>query len=242
LTLQAVFFDLGSTLIYGKESWQDYFHRGDEALLQVLHQAGITVAADTLSHGFPTFIDRYYSQYAPRDANERTAISVLREILAEMGYDNLSLAILNNALQALYKVTNQNWFAEEDAISTLINLHSVGYRLGIISNTSDDSHVQELVDRHGFRQYFEFVLTSAGFGIRKPDPRIFQAALDKFQILPESAAMVGDTLEADILGANQMGIYSIWIKRRSEHQNPMIVPRAAVSALQEIPFLLESLP
>jgi HAD superfamily hydrolase (TIGR01662 family) len=156
----------------------------------------------------------------------------------------------------MYAVTQQNWVLEDDAIPTLEMLRERGYRLGMISNTSDDKNVQQLVDRWGLRSYFDFIVTSAGCGIRKPDERIFRSALDHFEVLPEATAMVGDTLEADILGANQIGMYSIWITRRiagpdpapglrrkrsgelSGQSSPPIQPDATVSTLSAIPSIL----
>jgi putative hydrolase of the HAD superfamily len=113
--------------------------------------------------------------------------------------------------------------------------------LGLISNTSDDKNVQGIVDRWGLRPFFETIVTSAALGIRKPDVRIFQVALDRFRIPPEATAMVGDMLNADVLGANRSGIYSIWITRRiqlPEEGELSIQPQAVVTALQHIPDLL----
>jgi putative hydrolase of the HAD superfamily len=141
----------------------------------------------------------------------------------------------------MYAVTQQNWYLEEDAISTLETLKSRGYRLGLISNTSDDRNVQGIVDRTGLRPFFEVILTSAALGIRKPDERIFQIALERFGVQPGTAVMVGDTLNADVLGANQSGIYSIWITHRAqipEEGELAIQPQAVVSALHQIPDLL----
>jgi FMN phosphatase YigB (HAD superfamily) len=56
--------------------------------------------------------------------------------------------------------------------------------------------------------------------------------------------IVGDTLEADILGANQMGVYSIWITRRLKVQGDgelAIQPQAVIGRLDQIPALLEEL-
>ncbi|KAF0108860.1 MAG: phosphatase of the haloacid dehalogenase (HAD)-like hydrolase family [Anaerolineaceae bacterium] len=240
--MKVIFFDLGSTLIYAKDPWAEFFRLGDAALLRALRHAGLPLVGETFHAENGTFIDRYYAQYMPTDTTERTAFSVLREILAEKGYRNVPDPILRAALDALYAVTNRNWYAEEDALPTLAALRDAGYRLGLISNTSDDAHVQDLVDRNGFRPYFESVTTSAGLGIRKPDRRIFQAALDHFRVPPAAAAMVGDMLEADVLGANGMGMYSIWITRRAASgPDPAIVPQATVAALHEIPPLLASL-
>jgi putative hydrolase of the HAD superfamily len=111
----------------------------------------------------------------------------------------------------------------------------------MISNTSDDKNVQQLVDRWELRSFFETIVTSAGCGFRKPDERIFRIAMDHFGVSPEQVAMVGDSLEADILGANQMGIYSIWITRRIDLPGEgklSIQPQAVIPTLELLPGLL----
>jgi putative hydrolase of the HAD superfamily len=111
----------------------------------------------------------------------------------------------------------------------------------MVSNTSDDKNVQQLLDRWELRPFFETIVTSAGVGFRKPDERIFRPALDHFGLPPGQVAMVGDSLEADILGANQLGIYSIWITRRvslPEEGVLAIQPQAVIPALNLLPGLL----
>ena len=62
----------------------------------------------------------------------------------------------------------------------------------------------------------------------------------------EEAAMVGDTLDADILGSNRMGIFSVWITRRSDTpanraNAGTIKPDAEIETLAELPGLLRGL-
>src|SRR5258708_11687266 len=83
-----------------------------------------------------------------------------------------------------------------------------------ISNAADDENTQTLIDKGGFRPYLEFIVSSAAFGKRKPDPGIFRVALDHFKLPAAEAVMVGDTLDADIAGARGVGMNSIWITRR----------------------------
>ena len=241
--IKVVLFDLGSTLIHARIPWTDadFWRRGDAALVQVLRDEGFNLDVDAFDGEHGTFLDRYYARRKLGDTTEQTAFSMLTELVFEKGFSNIPTKVLRAALDAMYTSMDGNWILEEDAISTLETLKIDGYRLGLISNTSDDPHVQRLIDAKGLRPFFEYVLTSAGFGIRKPDARIFQAALDFFQVGPGASAMVGDTVDADVLGANEMGIYSIWIKRRSTRQNPNIIPKAIVESLLEIPTLLRSL-
>jgi 5'-nucleotidase len=241
--LKVVFFDLGSTLIYSKDPWPPIYEKADRALVEVLHHAGIPLDINPFCCEFGTFLDSYYAERGAGTI-EKTTFSLLAEILEQKGFHHIHASTIRSALDAMYSITQQNWYLESDALSTLKTLREAGYRLGMISNTSDDKNVQQLVDRCELRQYFDIILTSAGCGIRKPDERIFQLALDFFGFPAEQTAMVGDMLEADILGANQQGVFSIWITRRAqvpEEGELKIQPQAVITALDQVPDLLAEL-
>jgi HAD superfamily hydrolase (TIGR01662 family) len=238
--IQVVFFDLGSTLVYSKDPWLPFYEEADRALVEMLCRAGVGIDPASFYTEFSGFIRSYYDKPAA-DNLEKTTFTVLRDMLSRKGFRSVPEPILRSALEAMYAVTQKNWYLEEDAIPTLETLKSRGYRLGLISNTSDDKNVQGIVDRWGLRPFFETIVTSAELGIRKPDARIFKAALDRIRVQPEAAVMVGDMLEADVLGANQSGIYSIWITRRiqmPEEGELAIKPQAVITALDQIPDLL----
>ncbi len=238
--IEVLLFDLGSTLLYSPSPWPSFFERADNAMLDVLLQNGINLERTKFLRDIQAHLDNYYAQ-RDKDNIERTWMVSLREFLAERGYADIPDPVLRAALDALFAVTQTNWVVEEDAIPTLRILKGEGYRLGLVSNAADDKNVQQLVDRWGLRSYFEFIVTSAACGVRKPRPEIFQLALDHFKISPEKAAMIGDTLGADIEGANQMGMYSVWIKRRAERTDPDTIPQATVEYLKDIPNLLSQL-
>jgi putative hydrolase of the HAD superfamily len=116
--------------------------------------------------------------------------------------------------------------------------------LGLISNAGDDQDVQQLARRFGITQYFDFILTSAACSYRKPHKRIFEIALSNWYFLPSEAVMVGDNLDADIRGAQSVGLFAIWISRRAGERTEdqlSIRPDATVSALSELPALLDRL-
>ena len=237
---KVILFDFGSTLIYSKDPWPPIYEQADRALVQVLQQAGIQLDIKAFSSEFETFLDSYYAERGT-SLIERTTFSALHELLQQKGFQDIPDSVVRLALDAMYSITQQNWYLETDTISTLTTLQERGYRLGIISNTSDDKNVQQLLDRWELRPFFETIITSAICGIRKPDRRIFQLALEHFGVPAGQVAMVGDSLEADILGANQLGIYSIWITRRvdiPEEGELAIQPQAVLPTLDLIPGLL----
>ena len=144
----------------------------------------------------------------------------------------------------MYQVSEAYWQLEAESLPALETLRQQGYRLGMISNAADDANVQRLVDKAGLRSYFDVILTSAAQGIRKPHPRIFQSALEYWPAAPSQAVMVGDTLGADIQGANDLGIFSVWVTRRAAPQDISsypIRPGATLENVGELPGLLSSM-
>jgi HAD superfamily hydrolase (TIGR01662 family) len=145
----------------------------------------------------------------------------------------------------MYATSQAHWKVEKDTIPTLQNLSDRGYSLGLISNAADDDDVQTLVDNAGIRSFFDVILSSAAQGIRKPSPNIFQTALSHLEVQPSQTAMVGDNLLADILGAQKLGILSIWITRRAEtaanhSAQGRIKPDVKIGTLSELPAVLEN--
>ena len=97
-----------------------------------------------------------------------------------------------------------------DTIECLQELHEY-YKIGIIANQSLGS--KERLERFGILKYIDVIVASAEEGVEKPDKRIFEIALKRAECEPEQAAMVGDRLDNDIVPANGIGMYTIWIKQ-----------------------------
>ncbi|MCK4742156.1 MAG: HAD-IA family hydrolase, partial [Anaerolineales bacterium] len=89
------------------------------------------------------------------------------------------------------------------------------------------------------RGYFDPIIISAAIGIRKPDPRPFELVLDQWQVNPESVVMIGDRLEADILGAQGAGIHQIWLKPEAETSTvTQIIPEKIAEKLVDVPDMI----
>lgn len=192
------------------------------------------------------FHQRMLAYYLDRDIEciEHTTASVLQNLMGEHGYPLQPLEILRPALVAFYAASQPHWRPEEDAVPLLQELRLNGYRLGIISNASDAEDVNTLINQSGLHSYFEKIFISAEVGLRKPHPRIFRLALDHFAVNPQQTVMVGDTLSADIQGANQLGMRSVWITRRADrtdnHENrSKIKPSATISTLIQLLDVIE---
>jgi 2-haloalkanoic acid dehalogenase type II len=243
--IEAIIFDLGNTLFYFDADWEDVSTHATEELFRNLINSGMSGIND----GFPrAFLNRLKEYYLRRETDNReyTTLNVLKDLLSDWGYPKVEQSFLRSALSDYYAVTQTHWVLEEDVVEVLDELKSRNYRLGIISNAGDDADVQAIVDNAGIQGYFDVILSSAAYGIRKPDPRIFFHVLDRWNIAPSKVAMVGDTLDADILGAKNIGMFSIWITRRVDVPaiqggKDIIVPNATIDELKTLPELLNTL-
>ncbi len=229
--------------MYGRNAWEPVVAEADEALTNHLCSHGMDLNISTFPSEFRKRLKEYFKQ-RENDLLESTYSQVLREVVKDKGYDEVSSETIRSALDALFKVTQSNWALEEDAVPMLKKLEEAGYRLGIISNAGDDQDVQQLLRRFKIRQYFDFILTSAACSYRKPHPRIFEIALSNWYLLPAEAVMVGDNLTADIQGAQNVGLYGVWISRRVGPQmekQEAVSPDASIKSLSELPAILDKL-
>ncbi len=236
--IKAVLFDLGDTLMYSPDAWGPVFERAGRKLEDSLCQNKVKVACDNFYLEFLKQLDLYYED-RERNLIEISVMSMLQNLLADRGMGWVPESILRQALDEFYKVTQMNWKLEPDTIPMLTTLQNAGLHLGLISNAGDHQDVIRLVELFDIRKYFDFVITSASCGYRKPHPYMFGRALEKWNLLPDEVAMVGDRLDADISGAKPLGIFSIWIRRREgDAQLEPIQPDVTVESLKEVPPLI----
>ncbi len=237
-SIDLVLLDLGNTLYFDPAPWPGILQQADAALWRSLRASGIEADPAQILGQHASLIDLYNADHR-KDLTEPTTRLVLKRRLRQRGYE-VEDETLRTALRAMYAVTQANWHLEPQALPLLEGLRSRGFHVGVISNAADEDNTQALIDKGGIRPFLEFILSSAAYGKRKPHPGIFLTALDHFRIAAEQAVMVGDTYEADILGAKSVGMKAIWIRRKpgdtGEVPHPMA--DAVVTGLGEIPDII----
>jgi HAD superfamily hydrolase (TIGR01549 family) len=90
------------------------------------------------------------------------------------------------------------------------------YRLGVVSNFSVANLPAQYLESFGLRNHFDFVLDSAAFGYKKPDPRIFYQALALAGLSSDEAGRVlfiGDHPDRDIYPARGLGMQTMHFNR-----------------------------
>jgi HAD superfamily hydrolase (TIGR01549 family) len=104
---------------------------------------------------------------------------------------------------------SHNFSLYDDALPTLDLLREQGLKIGLVSNGARD--LDEFVADH--RLDVDAAVGSRRHGWTKPHPSIFRAVLERLEVEPEEAAMVGDSPEDDIEGARALGITAFLLDR-----------------------------
>jgi putative hydrolase of the HAD superfamily len=147
----------------------------------------------------------YYKEHA-HEGRDEASLAELRERCADLVSRKLGLSVGVDELVAAIRFS-----AYPDAIPALSGLRDRGLRLVTVSNW--DCSLPRVLDGCGLGELLDGTITSAEAGARKPDPAIFERALELAGCEPEDALHVGDTAEEDVAGARAAGIRSLLIAR-----------------------------
>jgi putative hydrolase of the HAD superfamily len=128
-------------------------------------------------------------------------------LMRELKCEGEALESMRVAMRDRHQSGNMWTHVEDGTAELLERLRKAGYRLGVVSNA--DGRVASYLETAGLAKYFDIIVDSHLFGVEKPDPRIFQHALQQLDVAPENAIYVGDVYEVDVLGARAAGIKAI---------------------------------
>ena len=112
--------------------------------------------------------------------------------------------------------------------------------LGLCSNFSHAPTALGILEEAGLHSHFRHLTISVDLGIRKPRPEIFHAVLDQLGVGAAEAIHVGDNLAADVVGASEAGLRTVWITRRvgdpsaALRREPRAQPDWTIHHLEEI--------
>ena len=100
------------------------------------------------------------------------------------------------------------------ARDALERFHAEGLPMAVVSNSSFGAPVirRELA-RHDLAEHLAFVLVSADYAVRKPNPLLFEVAAARLGLAPDEIWFVGDRLDTDVRGARDAGMTAVWFNR-----------------------------
>ena len=112
-------------------------------------------------------------------------------------------------------------------------LHSK-YKIGIVTNGIKEVQYSR-IKNSSISNYIDKIIISDEVGVNKPDKRIFEYAMNYFEISDKKTViMIGDSLEADIKGGQNAGIDTCWVNLRNNVNDTGIVPKYEVNKLEKL--------
>lgn len=111
--------------------------------------------------------------------------------------------------------TAEPWFVYPDVPLALVNWRRLGVELGVLSNF--DSRLYSVLDSLGLKEYFKSITISTQVRTAKPDPEIFNIALQSHNCSPGEAWHIGDSITEDYHASRKAGLRGIWINRQANY-------------------------
>jgi len=204
--VRAVLFDFFGTLVEYSPSRVEQGYHATHALLA---DAGVTL-------DYAEFLERWGAVFATLDGwsrqtgREFSMQQVAVEFLAEVCPGPYPPDLPGRLWQA-YVAEWGTAIRYLPGIPSLLADLSERARIGVVTNTHATSLVQEHLTRSGIAPYVDVLVTSVDHGRPKPHPSIFAAALDRLGCEAAAALYVGDSYEADYLGATRAGLPALLI-------------------------------
>ena len=131
----------------------------------------------------------------------------------------------------------------EGVFEVLETMRKDGYRTAIIAN-ANSADARNIIATCGLENYFDVIVISGEVGIEKPDKQIFQVALKRLGVEAGNAVMVGNRIDADIVGANRIGMKSVWFRWNDRYEEIIgsedEKPDFIIKSLSELPGILSS--
>lgn len=225
--MRAAFFDVGDTLIDDRRSREAVAAASRERLVAAL--------------GERDWYDRFIEARRGGDDEEPVAQETLRWVerwLRDEGIpaDGLDLDVLRDAMVLPFERVGMLTPGAPEALRWC---KARGLRVVLVSNTLWRGDADALEDwrRFGLGEVIDGAVTSHSTGWRKPHPAMFRRALEVAGCGPADAFMVGDRLRADIWGARQLGLRTVWrIPKSGVPQSKVeVTPDVTVDELTELP-------
>ncbi|MEP7285063.1 MAG: HAD family hydrolase [Chloroflexota bacterium] len=245
--LKAIIFDMDDTLVdWSKRSqdWQEF---------ERLH-LGLVLSAIAQETHSPELVDQFMREEhrlaeeawigaeAKRGGDAPHIGTIMRQALENIGIPH-ELIDIEACLKAYDWQPMGGLVPFPDVSEVLPILASHGIKIGMITNAFQPMWMRDVeLAAFGLLEHFaECRISAADFGKLKPHPAIFEAALNCLGVQPDEAVFIGDSHEADIVGAQGVGMRAVLriVEKPMARISGLVVPDGAVNTLHELLPLLD---
>lgn len=247
MPIKAIIFDVDDTLI----DWSQFDGAWEQVEAPHLHKVHAMLAASHDIGPVQDFITAFSKRVQQAWARARATMVAphLGRLLVDAA---VAVGVPDDAIDMRTCLDAYDWGTIPgttpfpDAAEALAQLKARGLKLGIITNSFHTMPVRDReLDAHGLLHYFQDCpcrYTAADIGHLKPHPAPFEEALTCLKVAPEEAVYVGDSLNADVFGAQNVGMRAVLrvVSRAALRFDDVIVPDAEIDSLLELPALLDA--
>ncbi|MBA2728643.1 MAG: HAD family hydrolase [Parachlamydiaceae bacterium] len=214
--LKALFFDLDGTLCHFQGNFKKIFIDCCSPIF------------NSHSHTYDLILN-HWNEFLSQEGSLTAGIA-LKKICSELG---ISLPANYLEIAAHFCQTYANHITPILGVNDMIKTLSERYKLALISNGPMDMQCAAIKSL-GIGNFFNTILISGDPAVlfRKPNPLIFQIALDRTETKSCEALMIGDNLKVDIEGAENLGLNTLFIGKNKD-------PR--IRSIEDLPYLMNIL-
>jgi len=249
LTIKAIMFDFGDTLVHTEGFDYDSCLR---KMHQNLAQNEVFVPFDDFKRAYFHVRDRFYREM-DKTLEEQDFAERITQTLSAFG---IRLPSEDKRVQEAVEVFMKGFVDSlriDDYLPTLLKQLHKKYRLAVVSNMSFARAESDSLKKFGIMKHFDAVIISGNLGWRKPSPKIYQEALKALGVKANETVFVGDSPKADIEGPKQLGMKTVLLTKDNKktpstdtfrlyvNENVSEVPNKTIMELAQLPEVLDSL-
>ena len=211
MKIQHVFFDLDHTL------W-DFEKNSDLTFKKVFKINNLQIDLNLFLEIYKPLNFNYWKLYR----EEKVTKSALRYGRLKETFDAINFEVsdeLINLIADQYITHLADFNFLFDGTCEILDYLKKNYKLHIITNGFEEIQTKKMINSNIYH-YFEKVITSESVGVKKPNPKVFNYALQMVKANPNECMMIGDNLEADIQGAINCGIKAIHYNSENSNSIP----------------------
>jgi HAD superfamily hydrolase (TIGR01549 family) len=195
--IKAILFDLWNTLVH---------NRPNNPLDQFAEKIGKSMD----DYSYVKIFEKHLMMDEYHDIEAR-----IRDILNELGI-GVDESRVKELGEILTEIIPEKIKAYPETFETLKSLKG-RFKLGLVSNSYYPKVFDLLDSKFDLRRIFDYIALSNKVNLLKPDPRIFTLTLEKLNVKPEEALMVGDSLKDDVEAAEKLGIKGVLFDIETKH-------------------------
>jgi FMN phosphatase YigB (HAD superfamily) len=231
MKIKTIGFDFFGTLVEAEGEWEECIL----SICDLLQRKGYQISDDAFLSNYKVVAgEKRNIRY--NDLREVGSRILVAETLNRLGYEadpfSRDISMATDRYFSLWKIT-----LASDATLVLEEL-SKNFGIILVTNFTHTPFVNQSLQNLGIKKFFNHIITSEGFGWRKPHPKIFEHVLELVGTKPEETIFIGDDLVTDIKGAKGLGIKTVHLVDREDSAEKKhdirIYPDHRVSSLTQV--------